>query len=44
MSERYVATSASGERVIRTNDKASADHYAALMRGRVIDTESEDQE
>lgn len=39
--DRYIATSAAGEHVIRTNDKTTADHYAALMRGQVIDTEGE---
>lgn len=41
MTERYIATSASGAHVVRTNSKAEADGYAVKLRGCVIDTESE---
>lgn len=38
MTERYIATSASGEHVIRTANPSTAAGYAAKLRGRVIDT------
>lgn len=38
MSERYIATSASGEHVVRTDSPSTAAGYAAKLRGRVIDT------
>lgn len=40
MNERYIATSAAGEHVVRTNSKAEADAYAVKLRGCVIDAES----
>lgn len=43
MRERFVATSARGERVIRTNDKEMAEAYAARLGGVVIDREEEEQ-
>jgi hypothetical protein len=38
VTERYMATSASGERVVRTDSPSTAAGYAAKLRGRVIDT------
>ncbi|MEE2814713.1 MAG: hypothetical protein VYC96_03490 [Actinomycetota bacterium] len=38
MTDRYIATSASGEHVIRTANPSTAAGYARKLRGRVIDT------
>ncbi|WP_417510634.1 hypothetical protein [Microbacterium sp.] len=37
MTERYVATSAAGEHVVRTNDKPTAERYASVLNGEVLD-------
>lgn len=41
MNERYVATSAAGEPVVRTNSKAAAEAYAARLGGVVVDREEQ---
>lgn len=39
MTDRYVATTAAGERAITTNSRSEAEQWAARMNGEVIDTE-----
>lgn len=38
MTERYIATSAAGEQIVRTNNASTAAAYASKLRGKVIDT------
>lgn len=37
MTERYIATTAAGDPVVRTNSRVEADMCAGLLGGRVID-------
>lgn len=39
--ERYVATSARGEQVVRTNNLEEAQEWAYRLRGQVIDLQSQ---
>jgi hypothetical protein len=41
VTDRYIATAASGEHVVKTSSADSAARYAALMNGRVIDADEE---
>lgn len=40
MNERYIVTTASGQPVIRTNDRTEAYRYRHVLKGLVVDREA----
>lgn len=42
MTDRYIATSPTGARIVRTNNLEEATRYADILRGEVLDLNAQD--